>query len=139
MNVNTLPAEISQSVECIIDDLYDSNFGQNNVDLNIQTVGILNYTVGMKLRLTYIDTFQDDDIDEWKNIAIKRGASSIKTKIDTSSGYVDLNIEYKRLHEKHNYKQWIIRSGLILLASWSYHQLHLLESDKYPLSIEWFK
>ena len=34
MNVNTLPAEISQSVDYIIDDLYDSNFGQNNVDLD---------------------------------------------------------------------------------------------------------
>lgn len=139
MNVNTLPAEISQSVDYIIDDLYDSNFGQNNVDLDIQTVGILNYTIGMKLRLIYVDIFKDDDISEWRKMAIARGASSIKTKIDTSSGYVDLNIEYKRLHQKNNYKQWIIRSGLILLASWSYHQLHLLENTKYPLPTEWFK
>ena len=139
MNVNTLPAEISQSVDYIIDDLYDSNFGQQNVDLDIQTVGILNYTVGMKLRLTFIDTFKDNDINEWRKIAMARGASSIRTKIDTSSGYVDLNIEYKRLHQKNNYKQWILRSCLIILASWSYHQLHQIENAKYPLPTEWFK
>ena len=139
MNVPTLPAEISQSVDHIINDLYDSNFGHNNVDLQIDIVGVLNYTVGMKLRLTFVDSFEDDDIKEWQDISRSRGAYSIKTKINTSSGNIDLNIEYKGLDQKINYKPWIWRTLLLFLMSWSYHQLHLLASEKYPLPIVWSK
>ncbi len=133
MNISnpTLPAHIKQSANNIVDALYESNFAQNNVDLNIDVIGILNYTTGVKLRLTFMDTFQDEDVDEWRSIARQYGATGLKTKVDTSTGNIDMNIEYKR----HVYfsKIWMIRSALIALASLSYHQLHLLHGERYPL------
>ena len=57
MNVSNVPAHVIQSVEYIIDDLYKSDFAEQNVDLQIDTVGVLNYTTGIKLRLTYVDSF----------------------------------------------------------------------------------
>ena len=75
---------------------------------------------------------------QWRNIAKTHGASGIKTRVHTSSGNIDLNIEYKGPDRTSISKLWMLRSILILVASWSYHQLHLLESDRYPSPTEWF-
>ena len=133
MNISnpTLPAHIKQSAQHIVDALYGSNFAQNNVDLSIDFIGILNYTTGVKLRLSFVDSFVDDDVDEWRSIAGQLGSSGIKTKVDTSTGNIDMNIEYKRRAPLS--KLWMVRSVLLALASLSYHQLHLYHSERYPL------
>ena len=133
MNISnpSLPVHIKQSAHNIVDALYESNFAQHNVDLNIDIIGILNYTTGVKLRLTFADTFRDDDITEWRSIVTHFGATGLKTKVDTSTGNIDMNIEYKRRSAIS--KTWIIRSALLALASLSYHQLHLLRAERYPL------
>lgn len=138
MNVSNLPAHIIQSVEYIINDLHASDFADQNVDVNIDMVGVLNYTMGVKLRLTFVDSFEDDDVCEWRNIARLHGASGIKTRVHTSSGNIDLNIEYKGPGRTYIPKIWMLRSALILVASWSYHQLHQLENGRYPFPTEWF-
>lgn len=138
MNVSNLPAHIIQSVEHIIHDIHESVFAENNVDVHVDMVGVLNYTMGVKLRLSCVDSVEDDDVHEWRNIAKTHGASGIKTRVHTSSGNIDLNIEYKSPGKTFIPKLWMFRSILILVASWSYHQLHLLASDKYPSPIEWF-
>ena len=138
MNVKNIPAHVTQSVDYVIDDLYKSNFAENNVDLQIDVVGALNYTTGVKLRLTYVDSFQDEDVDEWRTIASRHKATGIRTRVNTSSGNIDLNIEYKSTPAKTIDTVWIARSALLLAASWSYHQLHLLQSDRYPFPTELF-
>ena len=138
MNVSNLPAHVIQSVEYIINDIHASEFADNNVDVQIEMVGVLNYTNGVKLRLTYVDSFEDEDVREWRKIARSHGASGIKSRVHTSSGNIDLNIEYKGPGKTSIPKIWMLRSILILVASWSYHQLHLLESDRYPSLTEWF-
>lgn len=132
MNIPNNSAKISNSVENIINDLYDSEFASNNVDLNVEALGVLNYTSGMKLRLTFVDSFNDDDVSEWKEIVYKHGASHLSVKCNTSSGEIDLNIEYKGIVSKTLDIKWIARIGSLLLASWSYHQLHLLNQERYP-------
>lgn len=129
-----LAGHIQQSAQNIMEDLYKSNFADNNVDLDVAYVGILNYTTGLKLRLTFVDSFDDEDIDEWKYIAKKHGATGIKTRLDTSSGNIDINIEYKRRSLPSN-KIWLMRSVAIALASYSFHQLHLINPERYP----WFE
>lgn len=133
MNISnpTLPAHIKQSASHIIGALYESDFAQSNVDVCIDMVGILNYTTGVKIRLSFVDSFEDDDVDEWRSIAVQFGASGLKTKVDTSTGNIDINIEYKRRVGQS--KTWMLRSILLALASLSYHQLHLLHSERYPL------
>ena len=131
MNVSNLPAHIIQSVEYIINDLHASDFADQNVDVNIDMVGVLNYTMGVKLRLTFVDSFEDDDVCEWRNIARSHGASGIKTRVHTSSGNIDLNIEYKRRAPGH--WTWMIRPAMLALASLSYHQLHNIHAERYPL------
>jgi hypothetical protein len=138
MNVSNLPAHVIQSVEYIINDIHASDFAENNVDVQIDMVGVLNYTNGVKLRLTFVDSFEDEDVHEWRKIARSHGASDIKTRVHTSSGNIDLNIEYKGPGKTSIPKIWMLRSVLILVASWSYHQLYLLESDRYPSPTEWF-
>tara|TARA_B100001059_G_scaffold28225_1_gene22895 strand:- start:750 stop:1154 length:405 start_codon:yes stop_codon:yes gene_type:complete len=133
-----MSARITQSVEDIVAALYQSNFAEQNVDLQVDIVGALNYTPGMKLRLSFCDAFGDEDVDEWHAIARSHGATGIRTRVNTSSGVVDLNIEYKRSQHRTVGFQWILRSVLVLMASWSYHQLHQLESSKYPWPTEWF-
>ena len=132
MNVHNNSAKISKSVENIIADLYASEFASNNVDLNVEVLGVLNYTSGMKLRLTYVDSFCDKDVTEWKEIIDKNGASHISVKCNTSSGAIDLNIEYKGISSKTLDIRWILRVGSVLLASWSYHQLHHFNPERYP-------
>lgn len=138
MNVSNVPARVMQSVEYIIDDLYKSNFAESNVDLQIDILGALNYTTGIKLRLTLVDSFEDEDVEEWKAIARQHQASGIRTRVNTSSGNIDLNIEYKGKATPKLQKIWMVRTLLLVAASWSYQQLHLLESERYPLPIEWF-
>lgn len=125
-------AAIKQSVHNIIDALYASEFGQRNVDLSIDTVGILNYTSGVKVRLSYVDEFDDDDVTSWRSIARQHGACHLKTKVNTTTGDIDLNIEYKK---RKSSTSWILRSVMLLLASWSYQQLHLINQQRYPLPI----
>lgn len=133
MNISnpTLPAHVKQSTQNIVDNLYSTKFADRNVDLQIDFVGILNYTTGAKIRMTFVDSFGDEDIDEWRKIAHLHGASNVKTKVDTSTGNVDLNIEYKR-RSGHDWS-WIKRPVLLVLASLSYHQLHLIHAQRYPL------
>lgn len=138
MNVSNVPARVMKSVDLIIQDLYDSQFAEHNVDLQVDVVGALNYTTGIKLRMTFVDSFEDADVDEWRTIAQQHGATSIRTRVNTSSGNIDLNIEYKSKPTTKVNKIWIARTVLALLASWSYQQLHLLESERYPLPTEWF-
>lgn len=137
MNVSNVPARVMQSVEYIMDDLYKSNFAEHNVDLQIDMVGALNYTTGIKLRMTFVDSFEDSDVEEWRTIALDRQASGVRTRVNTSSGNIDLNIEYKSKPATKVNKIWMIRALLLLAASWSYQQLHLLGSERYPLPIEW--
>ena len=138
MNVSNVPAHVIQSVEYIIDDLYKSDFAEQNVDLQIDTVGVLNYTTGIKLRLTYVDSFEDEDVVEWRAIAKRHGSSGLKTRVQTSSGNIELNIEYKGKSTTKVNSIWMLRTLLVLVASWSYHQLHLLENERYPFPTEWF-
>ena len=52
MNVPTASAKIRQCTERIISDLLTSEFAEKNEDLQIEVVGVLNYTDGMKIRFT---------------------------------------------------------------------------------------
>jgi len=129
-----LAGHIQQSAKNIIDDLYNSNFAEQNVDLDVAYVGILNYATGFKLRLAFVDTFKGEDIEEWKYIVQKHGASGLRTRLDTSSGNIDLNIEYKR-RTVSSKRIWWIRSAIMMVASYSFHQLHLIDPARYP----WFE
>ena len=135
MNVPNVPANISTSVNNIVTDLYQSEFADSNVDLQIDVIGALNYKTGYKLRMTFVDSFEDNDVAEWREIARKNGASDIKTRVNTSSGYIDINIEYKSGSTTKISRVWILRAMSILVASWSYQQLHLLNQGRYPLPI----
>lgn len=126
-----LSNNLQKSCNNIIDDLYNSSVVDENVDASIEFVGILNYTAGVKLRMTYIDEFTDSDVDEWRAIALGHGADNLTTRVDTSSGQIYLNIEYKRNVQVS--KIWILRSLALLAVSWSYHHLHTLHQERYPL------
>ena len=132
MNVPNTPANISTSIQNIVTDLLSSEFAESNVDLNVDVMGVLNYTSGYKLRMTFVDSFCDDDVAEWREIAHKNGASCLRTKVNTSSGHIDLNIEYKGGHGVSLNKQWLIRAVSLMVASWSYQQLHILNQVRYP-------
>ena len=131
MNVHNTPANISTSVQNIVADLHSSEFADANVDLQIETMGVLNYTVGMKLRMTFVDSFNDDDIAEWREIARKHGAKNLTTRVNTSSGHIDLNIEYLNGSSSKISTRWLLRAASILVAGWSYQQLHLLNPERY--------
>jgi len=132
MNVPNTPANISTSIQNIVTDLLSSEFAESNVDLNVDVMGVLNYTSGYKLRMTFVDSFCDDDIDEWRAIVHKNGACSLRTKVNTSSGHIDLNIEYKGGRGSSLNKQWLLRAVSLLVASWFYQQLHALNQVRYP-------
>ena len=123
---------MDQSIQYIIQDLYASEFSEDNADLNVDIIGYLNYTRGVKLRLTYVDAFEDDDVLEWREIARKRGAADLKIRVNTSEGNIDLNIEYKRLHTTVG-STWMLRAVLFLIATWSYNYLHQINPGRYPL------
>jgi hypothetical protein len=133
MNVPTASAEIRQCTARIISDLMKSDFAENNVDLQVEILGVLNYTDGMKIRLTYVDSFEDEDVLEWREIAARHGAIKVSTRTNTASGHIDLNIEYKGSGGslKIN-KIWLLRVCSLLIASWSYQQLHLMNDNRYP-------
>ena len=128
---------IEQSVHKIIAELYKTEFANENVDLNIQELGELNYTQGKKVRMSYVDTVEDTDVDEWREIALQNGATGICVRVNTATGNIDLNIEYKRQTKKSTSKQWIIRSLSLAVATWSWYQLNILSPDKYPLPTGW--
>jgi len=133
MNVHNTPANISTSVHNIVADLHASEFADANVDLQIDTMGVLNYTVGMKLRMTFVDSFNDDDIAEWREIARRHGAKNLTTRVNTSSGHIDLNIEYKGGSSSSKIStKWLLRAASIIVAGWSFQQLHLLNPERYP-------
>lgn len=133
MNISnpTLPAHIRQSAEYIVDDMYGSQFAEQNVDMQIEFIGILNYTTGVKVRMSFVDSFGDADVMEWREIARRRGATALKTKVDTGTGHIDLNIEYKR--RKGRDWTWLVRPTMLAIASLSYHQLHQVHGQRYPL------
>lgn len=128
---------IDQSIHKIVDDIYASDFAADNVDLNIQQLGELNYTLGTKLRMNYVDTFEDTDVNEWRAIAVNNGATGICVRVNTSTGNIDLNIEYKRTSSNFNTKTWLLRSTSLAMAAWSWYQLHALVPDRYPLPTGW--
>ena len=128
---------IDQSLHKIVEEIYASDFAEDNVDLDIQQLGELNYTVGTKLRMKFVDTFEDTDVTEWREIAIKNGATGICVRVNTSAGNIDLNIEYKRTTSSSSTKQWLLRSTSLAVAAWSWYQLHALVPDRYPLPIGW--
>tara|TARA_B110000093_G_C12711584_1_gene302404 strand:+ start:193 stop:591 length:399 start_codon:yes stop_codon:yes gene_type:complete len=128
---------IDQSLHKIVEELYASDFAEDNVDLDIQQLGELNYTVGTKLRMKFVDTFEDTDVTEWREIAVKNGATGICVRVNTSAGSIDLNIEYKRTTSSSSTKQWLLRSTSLAVAAWSWYQLHALVPDRYPLLIGW--
>lgn len=135
MNVPNVSANISTSVNNIVSDLHQSDFADNNVDLQIEVMGVLNYKTGYKLRMTFVDSFCDNDVQEWRDIARKNGAYDLTTRVNTSSGYIDLNIEYKSGSSKRISSKWLLRVFSLAVASWSYQQLHLLNQDRYPSPI----
>jgi len=128
---------IDQSLHKIVEEIYASDFAEDNVDLDIQQLGELNYTVGTKLRMKFVDTFEDTDVTEWREIAVKNGATGICVRVNTSAGNIDLNIEYKRTTSSSSTKQWLLRSTSLAVAAWSWYQLHALVPDRYPLLIGW--
>ncbi len=128
---------IDQSLHKIVEEIYASDFAEDNVDLDIQQLGELNYTVGTKLRMKFVDTFEDTDVTEWREIAVKNGATGICVRVNTSAGNIDLNIEYKRTTSSSSTKQWLLRSTSLAVAAWSWYQLHALVPDRYPLPIGW--
>lgn len=133
MNVPTASAKIRQCTDRIIGDLMRSDFASHNVDLQIEIVGVLNYTEGYKIRFTYVDSFEDRDVLEWREIAALHGAKNVNTRVNTSSGHIDLNIEYKGPTGSFKFnKLWLLRVCSLMVASWSYQQLHLLNERQYP-------
>jgi len=133
MNVSSpsLPERIKQSAQSIVNDLNRSRFADQNIDLQIEYVGILNYTSGVKVRMSFVDSFSDDDVDEWRGIACRRGASGVRTKVDTATGNIDLNIEYKRRPSVQ--WTWMVRPLMLAFASVSYLQLNQIHAARYPL------
>lgn len=133
MNVPTASAKIRQCTDLIIIDLFSSEFAQKNVDLQIEIVGVLNYTDGMKIRFTFVDVFGDEDVAEWREIARRHGAKKVSTRVNTSSGNIDLNIEYKGSSGSFKFnKVWLLRICSLVVVSWSYQQLHMGNPQRYP-------
>lgn len=129
--------DVTQSIQKIVDDIYQTEFADKNVDVDIQVMGALNYVAGAKLRLTFVDTFNDADVAQWNVIARRHGATRVKTHVRTSRGEIDLNIEYKgRASPKKG--RWLFRSAMIAVAAISYLQLHQIQAARYPLPSEWF-
>jgi hypothetical protein len=140
MNISSpyLPGHIKKSLSSIINALYDSALADRNADLQIDILGVLSYTIGAKLRLSYVDSINDQDICEWNYIARQYGAINVTSQVDTGKGQIQLNIEYKSAADYSTNKTlWIFRLVLTAITLVSYYQLHLLRSDKYPFPSEW--
>lgn len=140
MNISSpnLPGHIKKSLSNIINDLYDSGLSYRNADLQIDVLGILSYTVGAKLRLSYVDDITDQDVCEWNYIARKYGALHVTSRVNTNKGQIQLNIEYKSAKDHStNNTLWIFRAAMTSIAILSYYQLHLINHVKYPFPSEW--
>ena len=124
-----------QSIKNIIDCLYDSDFAAENVDLTIEDVGNLNYSLGRKLRLRFVDSFENDDVEEWAAIARENGAQ-LTFSMNTSNGNIDLNIEFeyiKKTKPRIN-PTWLAKFSIsVLTAAWSYNQLNQLNPERYQM------
>jgi|TARA_B110000208_G_scaffold168448_1_gene208601 hypothetical protein len=127
---------IEQSIQTIIEELYDSKFASENVDLNIEDVGNLNYCLGKKLRLRYVDLFENDDVQEWEQIAQGNGAH-LSYGVNTSTGHIDLNLEFEYIKTKAPHSvttTWLIKLSMtIATVVWSYQQLNQTNPSKYGL------
>tara|TARA_B110000971_G_C20037962_1_gene515584 strand:+ start:1513 stop:1944 length:432 start_codon:yes stop_codon:yes gene_type:complete len=136
MNVSTprLPALIKQSLNDIVDDLYESDLAERCPDLSIDVIGVLNYTLGAKLRLSYVDGVRDEDMDAWRHISYRHGAVRVRSRVITGTATVELNIEYKGADGggSPNKTLWIFRAMMTAVAMSSYYQLHLLDQLRYP-------
>lgn len=128
---------MDDAIAAIVSDLYETDFAQQNVDLQIEVLGALNYVPGAKLRLTFVDMFNDADVTEWQAIVRRHGATCLKTRVRTSRGEIDLNIEYKSRASARK-GRWLFRSAMIAVAAMSYLQLHQLQEERYPFPSEWF-
>lgn len=140
MNISSpnLPGHIKKSLSNIIEELNQSGLADRNADLEIDVLGVLSYTMGAKLRLSYIDDINDQDICEWNYIARQNGAVNVTSRVNTNKGQIQLNIEYKSAKDHSTNKTlWIFRAAMTSLAMLSYYQLHSLNHDKYPFPIEW--
>jgi hypothetical protein len=124
-----------QTIKNIIDGLYDSDFAAENVDLSIEDVGELNYSLGRKLRMKFVDSFEKDDVQEWEDIAYEHGAQ-LSFAMNTSNGNIDLNIEFeyiKKTKPRIN-PTWLVRFSIsVLTAAWSYNQLNQLNPERYQM------
>ena len=126
---------IEQSVKNIIAGLYDSDFAAENVDLTIEDIGKLNYSLGRKLRLKFVDNFENDDIEEWRLIASENGAQ-LSFSMNTSNGNIDLNFEFeyiKKTKPRIN-PTWLAKfSVALVLMAFSYQQLNQLNPQRYQI------
>jgi len=126
---------IEQSVKNIIDSLYDSEFAADNVDLVIEDVGELNYSLGRKLRLKFVDSFENVDIEEWKSIARENGAQ-LSFAMNTSNGNIDLNFEFeyiKKTKPRIN-PTWLAKLSVAFATmAFSYQQLNQLNPQRYQI------
>jgi hypothetical protein len=125
---------IEQSVKNIIDSIYDSEFAADNVDLVIEDVGELNYSLGRKLRLKFVDNFENDDIEEWQLIAREHGAQ-LSFSMNTSNGNIDLNIEFEYIKKTKSINPtWLAKLSVAFAAmAFSYQQLNLLNPQRYQI------
>lgn len=140
MNISSpdLPGHIKRSLSDIIDGIYESALAERNADLQIDVLGILSYTVGAKLRLSYVDDICDQDICEWNYIARQNGALRVTSRVNTNKGQIQLNIEYKSAKDRSTSKTlWTFRLAMATIAMLSYYQLHLLAHEKYPFPSDW--
>ena len=124
-----------QSIKNIIDGLYASDFAAENVDLTIEDIGNLNYILGKKLRLRFVDSFENDDVEEWGAIAHEHGAQ-LTFSMNTSNGNIDLNIEFeyiKKTKPRIN-PTWLAKFSIsVLTAAWSYNRLNQLNPERYQM------
>tara|TARA_B110000090_G_C13357826_1_gene437300 strand:+ start:1317 stop:1706 length:390 start_codon:yes stop_codon:yes gene_type:complete len=126
---------IEQSVKNIIDCLYDSDFAAENIDILIEDIGDLNYSVGRKLRMKFVDSFENVDIEEWHNIARENGAQ-LSFSMNTSNGNIDLNIEFEYIKKTKPRTTWLVLikfSISVMTAAWSYNQLNQLNPERYQM------
>lgn len=136
MNISSpqLSVHIKQSLSNIVEALYKSALADRNADLHVEMVGVLSYTQGAKLRLSYVDNIDDQDMCEWTYIAEQYGAKRVDATIQTGSAQIELNIEYKGVQPPKT-KLWIFRTVLLAIATVSYYHLHQFESQKYPFPV----
>jgi hypothetical protein len=126
---------VDSSIKNIIDCLYNSDFAAENVDLSIEDIGNLNYSVGRKLRMKFVDSFENEDVEEWGAIAHEHGAQ-LTFSTNTSNGNIDLNIEFEYIKKNKPRTTWLVLAKFsisVLTAVWSYNQLNQLNPERYQM------